>query len=253
MEENVERSIEATRKGFEQSFKEGSLYNKQTQSDNHLRQIVEALNIKPGSKILDLGTGSGYLAFEVAKKFKECEVTGLDIVVQTLEVNKEEAVKRGFKNISFVAYDGVHFPFEEEEFDYVLTRYALHHFPKIEETFKEISRILKQKGQLFIADPTPCEGDYERFVDRYMQMKKDGHIKYYTKTEFIDLAAKANMELKAAFETTISFPRVNESGYESLIKRHSKEVIEKYKVYVTEDNQYIYITQNVLNLTFEKQ
>ncbi len=135
----------------------------------------------------------------------------------------------------------------------MVTRYALHHFPKIEETFKEIGRILKPKGQLFIADPTPCKEDNERFVDQYMQMKKDGHIKYYTKGEFIELAAQVNMELKAAFETPICFPRINESGYKELIKRHSKEIIEKYKVYVTEDNQYIYITQNVLNLTFEKR
>ncbi|WP_083461390.1 class I SAM-dependent methyltransferase [Cellulosilyticum ruminicola] len=166
---------------------------------------------------------------------------------------QEAAIQKGLKNISFVTYDGIHFPFEEGSFNYVVTRYALHHFPKIEETFKEIGRILKPKGQLFIADPTPCKEDNERFVDQYMQMKKDGHIKYYTKGEFIELAAQVNMELKAAFETPICFPRINESGYKELIKRHSKEIIEKYKVYVTEDNQYIYITQNVLNLTFEKR
>lgn len=228
MEENIKNSIEATRKGFEQSFKEGSLYNKQTQNDAHLRQILKALNIKPGSKILDLGTGSGYLAFEIAKQFTACEVVGLDIVGETLEANKEAAIKKGLNNISFVAYDGIHFPFEDGNFDYVVTRYALHHFPKIEETFKEIERILKPKGQLFIADPTPCKEDNERFVDAYMQLKN-------------------------TFETQICFPRINESGYEELIKRHSKEIIGRYKVYVTEDNKYIYITQNVLNLTFEKQ
>lgn len=154
-----------------------------------------------------------------------------------------------------LAYNGVKFPFEDKRFDYIMTRYALHHFPKIEETFKEISRVLKPKGQLFIADPTPCKEDTKRFVDEYMQMKKDGHIKYYTEEEFISLASEVGIQLKSSFQTTICFPRLKETaiGFDEIIKRHPKEIVEKYKVYVTEDHKYIYTTQNVLNLTFEKQ
>lgn len=42
---------------------------------------------------------------------------------------------------------------------------------------------MKKGGRLFIAGPTPNEGDTERFVDDYMRMKPDGHIKYYEKEE----------------------------------------------------------------------
>nr|WP_275891417.1 methyltransferase domain-containing protein [Ruminococcus sp. OA3] len=64
-----------------------------------------------------------------------------------------------------------------------MTRYALHHFPEIADTFQEISRVLKPEGYFFLSDPAPNDNDTERFVDAYMQMQNDGHIKFYTKTE----------------------------------------------------------------------
>lgn len=59
-------SIEATRAGFEASFGEADFYNKQTQDEKHLNDILAAIKIKPGMKILDLGCGSGYLPFPIA-------------------------------------------------------------------------------------------------------------------------------------------------------------------------------------------
>lgn len=254
MEESVKRSINTTRAQFEESFREGSLYNKQTRSKEHLERIVEALDVKAGDRILDLGTGSGYLAFEVARRVTNCSVVGLDIVERTLEKNRKQAEENEIGNIEFMAYDGMSFPFEDEIFDYVITRYALHHFPKIEKTFQEISRVLKKQGHLFIADPTPNEDDEERFVDEYMKMKNDGHIKYYTKEEFETLAEKFGMKLKDAFQTTICFPRLKETaiGFGEIMKRYDNRVIKNYEVKITDDNKYIYITQKVWNLTFEK-
>ena len=67
---------------------------------------------------------------------------------------------------------------------------ALHHFPDIEKTFAEIGRVLKKGGILFVSDPTPNVIDIIRFVDTFMQMKDDGHVKFYLKTEFMELANK---------------------------------------------------------------
>ena len=73
-------SIEATRAGFEASFEESNFYNKQTQDENHLNNILKTISIKPGMKILDLGCGSGYLTFPIAQNNEKAYVVGLDIV-----------------------------------------------------------------------------------------------------------------------------------------------------------------------------
>ncbi len=248
-------SIQKTKNGFEESFKEGTLYNKQTQDDKHIEMILDFLEINKNSSILDLGTGSGYLTFAIAAKYPDCNITGLDIVEKTLERNRIQAADHAIYNTSFVSYDGLSFPFENNSFDYVATRYSLHHFPAISDTFKEINRVMKTGGTFFISDPTPNPDDTERFVDEYMQMKKDGHIKYYTKDEFVELAADAGFILSDSFDSEITFPRMLETakGFSDIMSRHKKSVTEGYKVNVSDDNKYIYITQKVLNLRFTKK
>lgn len=86
-------------------------------------------------KILDLGTGSGYLSFPIAKKYPNISVIGVDIVEKALEVNRFKAEEENVQNISFITYDGVNFPFADNEFDMVISRYALHHFPDIQKKY----------------------------------------------------------------------------------------------------------------------
>ena len=124
-------SIEAARAGFEASFEEADFYNKQTQDEKHLKDILATINVKPGMKILDLGCGSGYLTFPIAERNENAYVVGLDIVTDTLERNTEKAHKINIRNVEFISYDGITFPFEDDSFDLVVTRYALHHFPEI--------------------------------------------------------------------------------------------------------------------------
>ena len=87
----------------------------------------------------------------------------------------------------------------------VVTRYALHHFPDIDGSMWEISRVLKPGGRLFLSDPRPNDCDSTRFVDDYMRLKKDGHIKFYTKTEWIEICKLCSMELSKSFDSSIRF------------------------------------------------
>ena len=209
---NYKESIEQTKQGFEESFRVGPYYNKQTRDTMHLELILGCIQVEPGMKILDLGTGSGYLAFSFADKYKQVEVVGLDIVEKTLEENQKKAKLEGINNIRFVSYDGIDFPFDDNSFDIVITRYALHHFPAINDTFREISRVLKKNGVFFLSDPAPNDDDVERFVDEYMQMKKDGHIKFYTKDEWKEKGSSVGLMYIDGFETIIRFPRKKDTA-----------------------------------------
>ncbi len=249
---NNREGIEKTKQSFEESFRLGSYYNKQTKDDAHLELILSNIQVESGMRILDLGTGLGYLAFPFAEKYKEVQVVGLDIVKTTLEENQRRAKQKGMHNLHFVNYDGMKFPFEDNSFDIILTRYALHHFPAICDTFQEISRVLKKKGLFFLSDPAPNENDAERFVDEYMRMKKDGHIKFYTKDEWNELGSLVKLRYVDDFETKICFPRKKETSleFEDIIARHNEMVIRGYGVEVIEDE--IWITEKVNNLLFRK-
>lgn len=243
--------IEKARNGFDEDFAKKNYMQKRTGDDQHLKRIISSLNILPQSKILDLGTGSGYLAFPIAKINNDSEIIGLDIAVKTLIRNREKAFQMELANLSFVDYDGIDFPFESNTFDYVITRYALHHFPNIDKTFAEISRVVKCGGMLFISDPTPNEKDDIRFVDTYMQIKDDGHVKFYTKGEFIELADRHGFTIVDCFNTEIRFPSDRTEKYLKIVDGIDKSIIDSYKVDVK--NEQTFITEQVLNLLFIKQ
>jgi len=243
--------INKARKGFDEDFAKKDYMEKRTGDDDQLKKIINSLNISPQSKILDLGTGSGYLAFPIAKIHIDSEIIGLDIAVKTLAQNREKVLKMELTNLNFVDYNGVSFPFESNMFDYVITRYALHHFPNIDKTFAEISRVVKSGGMLFISDPTPNENDDIRFVDSYMQMKDDGHVKFYTKGEFIDLTDRNGFRMADSFSTEIRFSSDRVGKYLKIVDSIDNSIIEGYNVDVK--NGQTYISEQVLNLIFIKQ
>lgn len=249
---DIEKSISATKKGFEESFASGDFYNKQTQDEQHLNAILDFLPIKPGMKILDLGTGSGYLAFPIARKYPDVSVIGLDIVEKTLENNQIRAEEENIKNLTFTAYSGIDFPFPDNEFDMVVSQYALHHFPKIQTSIAEVSSVLKEDGLFFISDPTPNDTDYDRFVDAYMQLKKDGHIKFYTVDEWKNICGQSGLRLIDSFSSSIRFPKKKDTayGFDELLEKYDKDVIAGYDLEIIENE--IYVTEKVNNLLFKR-
>lgn len=246
-------SIEAARTGFEASFQEADYYNKQTQDEKHLNDILAILNVKPGMKILDLGCGSGYLTFPIAEMNENASVIGLDIVTDTLERNQVKAQEMGIKNLEFVSYAGSAFPFAGASFDLVITRYALHHFSEIRKSISEVNRVLKCNGKFFLSDPRPNECDTTGFVDDYMKLKKDGHIKFYTRDEWMGICGECSMHLVDSFDSEIHFPKKKSTaeGFEAVLARHEKSIVDSYQLTQTEEE--IWVTEQVNNLLFEKR
>ena len=83
-------------------------------------------------------------------------------------------------------------------------------------------------------------------------MKKDGHIKFYTKGEWKKIGKSVGLEYLDDFETSIRFPRKRDIAleFDNIISRHDEEVIRGYGVEIVEDE--IWITENVNNILYRK-
>lgn len=248
----MEKSIENTKQSFEESFKEPTFYNRQTNDNKHLNILLDLSAPKPNDTILDLGTGNGYVAFALAQRYPKCTIIGLDIVADTLSRNNIMAQNQRLANLDFVAYNGVTYPFGNNMFDKVIIRYALHHFTNPIMSLQEISRMLKSRGRIIISDPTPNENDIGgKFVDEYMKIKPDGHIKFYTFSELDQMLIQAGFRFIEKKETTIRFPRKNPHDYAFLLRQDNRCVWEGYDICQTKNE--IWITEKVLNLVYEKR
>jgi ubiquinone/menaquinone biosynthesis C-methylase UbiE len=119
----------------------------------HLAREVAA-NLPQGGKVLDVGTGTGFVAVEVASLLRQkVQVIGLDLSEAMLSLAAENAAARGVS--AFVTWrmgDAKSMPFETGEFDFIVSSGSLHHWDEPRRVFDEIARVLKPGGGCLVRD-----------------------------------------------------------------------------------------------------
>ena len=110
--------------------------------------ILDRLFISKESKILEIGTSTGFTALEIARLTKS-EVKAIDINETSLGEAKERAKKENLENIIFMKADARVLPFEDGCFDLVFCGNLLSIIDKKEKAFEELKRVTKKSG--FIA------------------------------------------------------------------------------------------------------
>jgi ubiquinone/menaquinone biosynthesis C-methylase UbiE len=118
------------------------------------RQVAE-LGVPPGGKVLDVGTGPGFVAIEVARLLRGTSgtVVGLDLSKAMLTLAAENAHKVGLDDrLIWRDGDARQMPFADREFDLVITNDSLHHWEDPLLVLNEIARVLKDNGQCIIHD-----------------------------------------------------------------------------------------------------
>lgn len=99
--------------------------------------------------ILDIGTGSGFLAILMASLGHR--VTGIDLSSSMIESAKKLSEALGY-NIDFKVMDAENLDFQNESFDVVMSRNLTWTLPNVENAYKEWYRILKPHGMLINFD-----------------------------------------------------------------------------------------------------
>jgi ubiquinone/menaquinone biosynthesis C-methylase UbiE len=104
----------------------------------------------PGSRILELAPGPGYLSIELARR-GQYEVTGLDISKSFVEIARKNAAGESVC-VDFRRGNASTMPFEDNSFDFVVCRAAFKNFAQPLEAINEMFRVLKPGGRAIIID-----------------------------------------------------------------------------------------------------
>jgi ubiquinone/menaquinone biosynthesis C-methylase UbiE len=117
------------------------------------RRVLE-MGIPQGGKILDVGAGTGYVAIEVAVQLNgRAKVVGMDLSQAMLDCAIENAAARGVQDITdWKLGDAKAMPFQDSEFDLVVSSGSLHHWEDPLAVFNEIARVLKPAGKYLVRD-----------------------------------------------------------------------------------------------------
>nr|WP_279184936.1 class I SAM-dependent methyltransferase [Acetobacter syzygii] len=123
--------------------------------NDHCRQVdaeyyIRCLQTTNHVDFLDLGAGDGR-SFDVARTvFPDLSWVGVDIE------NSPEVASRSRTDCTFMTYDGVNLPYQDNTFDIVYSRQVFEHVRHPELLMREIRRVLKPGG-LFIGSVSQME------------------------------------------------------------------------------------------------
>jgi len=103
--------------------------------------------------ILDLGSGTGYLSIEIAKRSPNLRVYGIDLSRQMVKIARLHG--KGVNNARFVFGNAAKLPFKDSSIDLVISTGASHHWKTPILVFDECYRVLKTDGLAWIYDGCP--------------------------------------------------------------------------------------------------
>ncbi len=208
------------RKGYKGLPLEGALarwYAKNTGKDlGEFRRLAGSLaaRLGPGSAVLEVAPGPGYLAIELAK-LGDYRVVGLDISRTFVHMAGENARRAGV-SVEFVHGNASTMPLDPASFDLAVCRAAFKNFSEPVAALDEMHRVLKPGGEALIIDlrrdARPEEIDVcvdgmglGRF-DRFMTKLIFHHSlikRAYTADEFRGMAAASRFGTCAIEESSI--------------------------------------------------
>jgi ubiquinone/menaquinone biosynthesis C-methylase UbiE len=102
---------------------------------------------------IDLGTGPGYVAVDVARDRPELRIVGLDLAAHMVEnARRYAAWTRIDGRPLWPPGDGQRLPFADASFDLVFSSFALHHWQDPLQVFDEMARVLRPGGRYYVSD-----------------------------------------------------------------------------------------------------
>jgi phosphoethanolamine N-methyltransferase len=139
------------------------------------REIVKLLDLKPGMKVLDVGSGIGGSAFYMAQEYG-VQVHGLDLSHNMLSIANERLDELNLESLVTFEYGDILESEVESVYDVAYSRDAFLHIENKALLFQVLERALKPNGLLFFTDYCWGDGSHsEEFLAYVAQRGYDLH------------------------------------------------------------------------------
>ena len=129
--------------------------------------LCEALDLRAGSRVLDVAAGNGNATLAAARRW--CDVVSTDYVASLLESGKARAQAEGHA-IQFQEADAENLPFPDASFDVVMSTFGVMFTPDQDKAAAEMARVCKPGGRIGLANWTPTSfiGELFKLMGKYV-------------------------------------------------------------------------------------
>jgi len=152
------------------------------------------LKPQPETVFLDVACGPGSLVMTLAPRVQFAY--GMDLTGEMLRQARQLQAEKQIGNATFICGEGEKIPYADATFDLVSCQYAFHHIPKPELVLREMLRVTKPDGRLFLDDTLGPESE-EKFElhNRIELMRDPSHTQSLRLTTFLRLFDDLGLEI----------------------------------------------------------
>ena len=131
---------------------------------SRVERLLQFADLEEAREFLEVGCGSGAVCRHMAGTY-DLNVTGADVDGE--QIKRAQADTGSATNVRFLEADAANLPFQDKEFDIVLSFQVMHHISNWLDALDEIRRVLRTKGYFICVDTV-----YPRWTARFGQMFK---------------------------------------------------------------------------------
>lgn len=164
----------------------------------------EASHAFPMGDVLDVGTGTALIPVQLCKQQPFCRVMAVDMAVSMLNLAVYNIEVSGLRErIQLAQVDGKEMVFRDQMFDVVMSNSIIHHLPNPITCVREITRVVRAKGIVFIRDL--MRPDSESKLKELVQMYAGDETEYSQRLFAESLHAALTLEEMQELVATCGF------------------------------------------------
>ncbi|MFJ6386805.1 class I SAM-dependent methyltransferase [Streptomyces sp. NPDC091972] len=119
------------------------MFDYDTELARHHVRLLEALDVRPGDRVLDIGCGTGLTTRDAARAAAPGTAVGIDVSCPMLARARRQTEAEGLRNVDFVQGDAQTHAFPPEHFTLAVSRYGTMFFTDPGAAFANIGRALR--------------------------------------------------------------------------------------------------------------
>ena len=112
-------------------------------------RLMEFVKVREDYKFLEVGCGAGAVSKFIAQKF-HLDVTGIDVDPELIDIANKNS--ENIPNLLYQIADATELPFDDQQFDVIISIGVMHHIRTWKNALKEIRRVLKPYGYFIYSD-----------------------------------------------------------------------------------------------------
>ena len=106
---------------------------------------------------LDVSTGTGDLAFLLARHAPAGKVVGLDLLPEMINIARSRAARRAGGGVTLIVGDALALPFPDATFSCATAGFSLRNMPDVPEAINEMTRVIRPGGRVALLELSPMD------------------------------------------------------------------------------------------------